>query len=82
MNTDLDTIFKIVYPLCSCSLEIESKTHFFLHCHYFYNKYCQTLLESVKLVVNDVLLLDDDVVRAYSRKGRHGCDFKQKGHIF
>ena len=48
-------------PLCSCSLEVESTIHYFLHCHYC-NKYRQTLLESVKLVVNDVSLLDDDVV--------------------
>ena len=26
-----------VNPLCSCSLEIESLSHFFLHCHRFTN---------------------------------------------
>ena len=26
-----------VKPLCSCSLEIESISHFFLHCHHFTN---------------------------------------------
>ena len=26
-----------VNPLCSCSLEIESFSHFFLHCHHFTN---------------------------------------------
>ena len=26
-----------VNPLCSCSLEIEYPSHFFLHCHYFTN---------------------------------------------
>ena len=25
-----------VNPLCSCSLEVESTIHFFLHCHFFY----------------------------------------------
>ena len=24
-----------INPLCTCSLEIESLSHFFLHCHYF-----------------------------------------------
>ena len=24
-------------PLCSCSLEVESVSHFFLHCHYYSN---------------------------------------------
>ena len=26
-----------INPLCTCSLEIESLSHFFLHCHYFTN---------------------------------------------
>ena len=36
MNTSLNTISKIVYinPLCTCSLEIESLSHLFLHCHF------------------------------------------------
>ena len=29
--------FKAVYnPLCTCTLKIESTSHFFLHCHYYY----------------------------------------------
>ena len=35
--------------LCSCSLEVESITHFFLLCHQF-NQFRQTLLDSVTLL--------------------------------
>ena len=46
-------------PLCSCSLEVESTTHFFLHCHHF-NQFCQTFLDSVKEIVSDISILTDD----------------------
>ena len=36
-----------VSPLCSFSLEIESPSHFFLHCHYFTN-ICSTILDDLK----------------------------------
>ena len=36
-----------VNPLCSCSLEIESPSHFFLHCHYFTN-ISSSLLDDLK----------------------------------
>ena len=35
-----------INPLCSCSLAIESTTHFLLHCHHFSN-ICSTLLNSI-----------------------------------
>ena len=38
-------------PLCSCSLEVESTTQFFLHCKY-YNDIRKTLLDIVKEIVN------------------------------
>ena len=38
-----------VNPLCSCSLESESVTHFLLHCH-FYNNERITLLDSLRVV--------------------------------
>ena len=31
-----------INPLCTCTLEVESTTHFFLRCHY-YNNICKTL---------------------------------------
>ena len=38
-----------VNPLCSCSLEIESPSHFFLHCHYFTN-ISSSLLDDLKSI--------------------------------
>ena len=38
-------------PLCSCSLEVESSTHFFLHCK-CYNDIRKTLLDTVKEIAN------------------------------
>ena len=34
-------------PLCSCSLEVESNIHFFLHCQHFIQSH-QTLVDSCK----------------------------------
>ena len=38
-----------VNPLCSCSLETESPSHFFLHCHYFTN-INSSLLDDLKSI--------------------------------
>ena len=35
-----------INPLCTCTLEIESTTHFFLHCH-FYRNIQKTLLDDL-----------------------------------
>ena len=47
-----------INPLCSCSLEIESTTHFLLHCHHFSN-ICSTLLNSINKVLGSISNLDD-----------------------
>ena len=41
-------------PLCSCSLEVETTNHFFLHCHYC-NDIRKTLLDTVKEITNKCL---------------------------
>ena len=38
-------------PLCSCSPEVETVTHYFLHCHY-YNIIRRTLLDTVNEIIN------------------------------
>ena len=48
-------------PLSSCSLEVESNIHFFLHCQHFIQSR-QTLLDSVKKIVNISNLTDDVLV--------------------
>ena len=40
-------------PLCSCSLEVESTTHFSLHCHNFVN-IRNTLLNRLKSISCDI----------------------------
>ena len=45
-------------PLCTCSLEVESATHFFLHCHHF-NAICIARNNSLKGIDDDILKLSD-----------------------
>ena len=42
-----------VNPLCLCSLEIESLSHFFLHCHHFRNIHA-TLLDDLQSVDRNI----------------------------
>ena len=47
-----------VNPFCSCSLAIESTTHFLLHCHYFlYIR--STLLNSIHEVLGSITNISD-----------------------
>ena len=41
-------------PLCSCSLEVETTNHSFLHCHY-YSNIRKTLLDTVKEITDKCL---------------------------
>ena len=47
-----------INPLCSCTLAIESTTHFLLHCHHFSN-ICSTLLNSINEVLGSITNLSD-----------------------
>ena len=47
-----------VNPLCTCSLEIESTSHFFLHCNH-YNNICSTLLNELNSLDGYILKLSD-----------------------
>ena len=48
-----------VNPLCSCSLEIESLSHFFLHCHHFTNIRA-TLLDDLQSVDRNIPSFSDN----------------------
>ena len=48
-------------PLCSCSLEVESVSHFFLHCHY-YSNIRSTLLNELQSIDINLLNQEDDIV--------------------
>ena len=45
-----------INPLCTCSLEVELTSHFFLHCLH-YNEICETLLNELKSVDENILKL-------------------------
>ena len=67
-------------PSCSCSLEVESITHFFLHCHHF-NQFCQTLLDSVKRIVNSISILTDDALVNPLLYGSQNYNFEENSKI-
>ena len=48
-----------VNPLCSCNLEIESLSHFFLHCHHFTNIRA-TLLDDLQSVDRKITSFSDN----------------------
>ena len=48
-----------INPLCSCSLEIESLSHFFLHCHHFTNIRA-TLLDDLLSVDRNIPSFSDN----------------------
>ena len=48
-------------PLRSCSLEVESVSHFFLHCHYYSNIH-STLLNELQSTDINLLIQEDDIV--------------------
>ena len=45
-------------PLCTCTLEIESTTNFFFHCH-FYKNIHKTLLVILKVINVNILKLSE-----------------------
>ena len=67
-------------PLCSCSLEIESTTHFFLHCHY-YNTFRQTLLDTVETIIQDISHLSDDSLTNQLLHGSQNYSFEENNKI-
>ena len=49
-------------PLCSCSLEVERVSHFFLDCHYYSNIHSTLLNELQSININSLNQEDDLVV--------------------
>ena len=48
-----------INPLCSCSLEIESTSHFLLYCHYYTNT-CVTLWNSIVEIIGNTFNINND----------------------
>ena len=69
-----------VSPLCSFSLEIESPSHFFLHCHYF-TSICSTILDDLKSNdVNGPSFPDSEIVELLFY-GSPKCDLHQNTKV-
>ena len=51
-----------INPLCTCSLEIESLSYFFLHCHYFTNIRSTLFSELQSVDVNIAKFSDNEIV--------------------
>ena len=49
-----------INPLCTCSLEVESTKHFFLHCHY-YSVLCISFLNNLNNISPQFALFPEDV---------------------
>ena len=48
-----------INPLCSCSHEIESTSHFLLHCHHYTN-ICAALLNSIAEIIGNTFNINDE----------------------
>ena len=46
-------------PLCSCSIEAESTSHYFLHCHFF-DALRATLMNDLRNIDSDLSTLRDE----------------------
>ena len=69
-----------VNPLCSCSLEIESLSHFFLNCHHFTN-ICATLFDDLQSVDRNIPSFSDNELVDLLLYGSPNFDFNQNNKI-
>ena len=69
---------KCLNPLCSCSLEVASTIHFFLHCHFFFvDKFRQILLETAENIIKDISHLNDNLLVNQLLYGSQGYSFQE-----
>ena len=69
-----------INPLCSCSLEVESTVHFFLHCHNFVN-IRNTLLNKLNSVTCDVTNCSDRSLTKLILYGNPKFSFRHNSDI-
>ena len=67
-------------PLCTCSLEMESVWHFFLHCNHYSNIW-STLLNELKFLDGDILKLSDTSLTNLILDGGSQFNIKQNTYI-
>ena len=66
--------------LCTCTLEVESTTHFFLHCHY-YNNIHKILLDDLKVINVNILKLSETALTDLLLYGEASFDMIQNKMI-
>ena len=69
-----------VNPLCTCSLEIESASHFFLHCDH-YNNITSILLNELKSLDRNILKFPDTTLTYLILYGGSQFNIKQNTFI-
>ena len=76
MEISLIKISETVNPLCPCSLEAESSSHFFLHCHYHIDIW-KTLFQELHSVDDNILNQSDYGILKLLLYGCTKLNFKQ-----
>ena len=69
-----------INPLCSCSLEVESIEHFFLHCHHYQNIRAK-LFNNIKIIDKTLLKLSGEQLTNVLLYGVYQLDENQNGKI-
>ena len=69
-----------INPLCSCSLEVESTVHFFLHCHHYHDIRAK-LLNSLEVIDTHLLKLSEEQLIKVLLYGFSQLDQNQNGNI-
>ena len=69
-----------VNPLCSCCLQVESVSHFFLHCHYF-TDIRKTLFNELQSVDENILNQSDNEMVELLLYGSNKFKFQQNYSI-
>ena len=63
-------------PLCPCSLEVESSSHFFLHCHYHID-IRKTLFHELQSIDENILNQSDNEIMELLLYGSKKFNFQQ-----
>ena len=69
-----------INPLCSCILEIESTSHFFLHCHHYANIRV-TVLNSVAEIIGNTFNMNNECLVNLLLFGSQKHTEKDNSHI-
>ena len=62
-----------INPLCTCTLEVQSTFHFFLHCHY-YNNIRKTILVDLKVINVNISKLSETALTELLLYGEASSD--------